>query len=110
MRGGCLGFHPRGVLAAALQRDYQLPIPDLRAADVERHVAREPCKPPPPKTGRERTITSELSRVWISSYGMATKFWVLEVAGPVVPLPEPTANWLTCQIWFAVEGSGVAAA
>jgi len=48
-------------------------------------------------------------RLWIL-YGVATKFWVLDVAGPVVPLPEPTANWLTCQIWFAVDGSGVAAA
>ena len=45
-----------------------------------------------------------------SPYGVATKFWVREVAGPEVPLPEPTANWLTCQIWFAVAGSGVAAA
>jgi hypothetical protein len=41
---------------------------------------------------------------------VATKFQVLEVAGPVVPLPEPTANWLTCQIRLAVDGSGVAAA
>ena len=49
-------------------------------------------------------------RLWTRPYGVATKFWVLDVAGPVVPLPDPKANWLTCQIWFAVAGSGVAAA
>ena len=47
---------------------------------------------------------------WTTPYGVATKFWVLEVAGPVVPLPEPTAKLANCQIWFAVDGSGVAAA
>ncbi len=65
----------------------------------------------PPKRSRRSTLRHDRGRgLWMSGYGVATKFWVLEVAGPVVPLPEPTANWLTCQIWFAVAGSGVAAA
>ena len=45
-----------------------------------------------------------------SRYGVATKFQVLDVASPVLPLPEPTANWLTCQMRLAVDGSGVAPA
>jgi len=44
------------------------------------------------------------------AYGRTTKLKVLDVAGPLVPLPEPTANWLTVHIRFAAEGSGVTAA
>lgn len=58
--------------------------------------------------GRARLVESE--PLLDFAYGVARKFWVREVAGPEVPLPEPTANWLTCQIRFAVAGSGVAAA
>ena len=43
-------------------------------------------------------------------YGRAMKFQVRDVAGGVVPLPEPTAYWLTFQMAFAFDGSGVAAA
>ena len=44
------------------------------------------------------------------AYGWTTKCQVLDVAGPLVPLPDPTANWLTFHIRFAVDGSGVTAA
>jgi hypothetical protein len=43
-----------------------------------------------------------------SPYGFATKFSVLDVADVDVGIPLP--NWLTFQIRFAVDGSGVAAA
>jgi hypothetical protein len=56
---------------------------------------------------RERDGDSDYGLVF--AYGLAMKFQVRDVAGPVVDA-EPTPYWLTFQIRFAVDGSGVAAA
>ena len=43
-----------------------------------------------------------------AAYGLATKFWVFDVAN--VDDADPLPHWLTFHIRFAVDGSGVTAA
>src|SRR5215208_3911679 len=113
--GGLGGPRPLLVLRAAAGR--ARPVPGGRRERRTLHWRTRP----PEQAGEHRQERGEApSRVSetglpsaafdLARYGLARKIWVLEVALPWVPLPVPTANWLTFQIRFAVEGSGVAAA